>query len=164
MTGTWIRGVTAAAIISALALALAPRGPGRSALKLACGAVTVIMLIMPLKGFDIGRYAVFAARQRLSGSEIAERAEEDSLTVKSIIIEGRTRAYILDKAAELGIEAAQAEVELAVQEGTPYPAAVRLSGAADSEARVRLSEYLEGQLGIPGECQYWYTDDENTDP
>lgn len=161
MTGTWIGGITAAAVISALALTLAPRGPGYNAVKLACGAMTVIMLIMPLKGFDIKRYAAFSAQQRYTGERIAESAEEDSLAVKRIIIQGQARAYILDKAAELGIEDADAEVEIAVQGHTPYPAAARLRGAADDEARRRLTEYMEGQLGIPRERQYWDTDDEN---
>ncbi len=161
MTEAWIKGLTAAAVISALALTLAPKGPGYRTVKLACGAMTVIMLIMPLRDFDIDGFALFSAQLRYNGERIAERAGEDSLAVKRIIIQGRARAYILDKAAELGIRDPEAEVELSVRDGTPYPAAVRLRGSADGEARGRLARFIEGQLGIPEERQYWDTNDEN---
>ena len=159
MTGTWIGGITAAAVISALALTLAPRGPGYNAGKLACGAMTVIMLIMPLKGFDIKRYAAFSAQQRYTGERIAESAEEDSLAVKRIIIQGQARAYILDKAAELGIEDADAEVEIAVQINGKVKATITIDKNADKDSAIAagkdaLGDKLTGtivkEIYVPG--------------
>lgn len=161
MTGAWVTGLTAAGVISALALALTPQGTSRSAVKLACAAMTVIMLLMPLKGFDITQFARYSAQQRYEGENIARRAEEDAAGVRRIIIQGQAEAYILDKAAELGITDMRVSVQLSEEGQAPYPAAAHISAAADTEEKKKLAEFMEGQLGIPKERQYWDTDDEN---
>lgn len=73
--------------------------------------------------------------------------------MKSIIGE-ETGAYILDKAAELGISCQEVRVTCAVEEnGVPYPASVVLVGDLTEEEQARLSRRIEADLAIPAERQ-----------
>ena len=73
--------------------------------------------------------------------------------MKSIIGE-ETGAYILDKAAELGISCQEVRVTCAVEEnGVPYPASVVVLGDMTQEEQARLSRRIEADLAIPAEQQ-----------
>ena len=69
------------------------------------------------------------------------------------IIKGETEAYILDKAASLGVEL---EVDVLLEDMYPMaPKTVRLSGSVSPYVRNRLQNIIAEELGISKENQIW---------
>ena len=70
------------------------------------------------------------------------------------IISGRIQAYILDKAAALGLNIT-VELEMETRADTPYPKAVIIRGEAAPAQKQQLQQYLEQTFAIPVQRQVW---------
>ena len=151
----WVLGVAAAAILAALAQTLMPEGPVKRVGKLTCGLVLLAAVLRPLPLFDPG-----AGQRWLEGyfqqvEQIESGLEQDRQEQLKAVIEEKAAAYILDKAAQLGLSCT-VSVECRLDEtGTPLPAAAFIRGAATGDARDRLSAAIAGELGIPVQEQYF---------
>ena len=77
---------------------------------------------------------------------------DTSNTLKQII-KDKTEAYILDKAASLGVDL-QVDVILS-DTAPPLPVEVLLIGAASPYAKAQLSTMIADELGIAKEAQRW---------
>lgn len=159
---SWIIGICAGALICGIVQAISPKSGSGSAVRLACGFMTVALLIGPLKDFDFEEYALRLGEIRAAGGQYASAAISGGAEQIRTVIERECEAYILDKAAELGIENAAAAVSAKITDGGayPYPYSVELGGEADGEQRNRLSSFIEGELGVPAVRQYWSGKDE----
>lgn len=147
----WLTGVTCAAIIVALADSLMAGGTVRRIGRLAGGLLLLAAVVKPVLEVDLT--VLSAARLRLE-AEAVPAAEEAGLDLMKSIIGEETGAYILDKAAELGISCQEVRVTCAVEEnGVPYPASVVLVGDLTEEEQARLSRRIEADLAIPAERQ-----------
>ena len=71
------------------------------------------------------------------------------------LIESETEAYILDKAARMGLTVRIKVGTEENSEGVPVPVSAELTGTPSRE----LSRWIEAELGIPVERQVWL--DEN---
>ncbi|MDD6189759.1 MAG: hypothetical protein PUB32_09340 [Clostridiales bacterium] len=160
---SWIIGLCAGALICGIVQAVAPKTSSGNAVRLACGFMTVALLIGPLKSFDFEEYALRLGEIRARGGEYASQAISGGEEQIKAVIEDSCEAYILDKAAELGIMDATAAVSAKITDGGnyPYPYSVELGGEAEGEQKKRLSSYIEGELGVPAERQHWSGEDEN---
>lgn len=147
----WLTGVTCAAIIVALADSLMAGGTVRRIGRLAGGLLLLAAVVKPVLEVDLT--VLSAASLRLE-AEAVPAAEEAGLDLMKSIIGEETGAYILDKAAELGISCQEVRVICAVEEnGVPYPASVVLVGDLTEEEQARLSRRIEADLAIPAERQ-----------
>jgi len=159
---TWILGLTAAAFLAAIAMALTPKGRPRAVVGLVTGLVTVLALIAPILEFDYAAYAqnVSAFEVSLEARNEAWEASQDNMT--SLIIRERSEAYILDKAENLGLVGLDVEVATSRNAaGWHYPDRVWIVGEVSASQRSALSEFLAGTFGIPAERQYWSETDED---
>ena len=158
----WIIGICAGAIICAIAGALAPKGKSGNAVKLACGFMTVALLIGPISTFDFQQYAQGLSELKSMGDTYAGQAINMGGDILKSVIESDCETYILDKAEEIGISGLHANVSAEIEDGEdyPYPYSVELGGEAEGEQRKRLSSYIEGELGIPAERQDWSGENE----
>ena len=137
----WLTGVTCAAIIVALADSLMAGGTVRKIGRLAGGLLLLAAVVKP----------VYRAQ---STARPVPAAEEAGLDLMKSIIGEETGAYILDKAAELGISCREVRVTCAVEEnGVPYPASVVVLGDMTQEEQALLSRRIEADLAIPAEQQ-----------
>ena len=97
----WLIGVTAAAILCALADRLMPEGSVRRVSKLAMGLVMLAALLRPLVQVETSSpldvWADYQARTAAQAQEL--EAERDQAMKR--IIEQEFSAYIVDKAAQL---------------------------------------------------------------
>ena len=146
----WLLGVTAAAMLLAMAEGLTPKGTVRQIGKLTGGLVLMVAVLQPILKIDYGAMSGALSRFRDDlGIYEAEPAEENFQLMKSII-EARSAAYIQDKAADLGIQC-QAEIICTAgsTEEYPYPAAVIVEGRLTQEQINRLRTLIEGDLAIP---------------
>ena len=147
----WLTGVTCAAIIVALADSLMAGGTVRRVGRLAGGLLLLAAVVKPVLELDP---AVLSAASLRLEAEAVPAAEEAGLDLMKSIIGEETGAYILDKAAELGISCQEVRVTCAVEEnGVPYPASVVVLGDMTQEEQDRLSRRIEADLAIPAERQ-----------
>ena len=153
----WLTGVTCAAIIVALADSLMAGGTVRRIGRLAGGLLLLAAVVKPVLEVDLN--VLSAASLRLEAEAAAvPAAEEAGLDLMKSIIGEETGAYILDKAAELGISCQEVRVTCAVEEnGVPYPASVVVLGDMTQEEQDRLSRRIEADLAIPAERQTYET-------
>lgn len=160
MTGAvrgWLLGVTAAALVLALAETLAPEGGAKKVCRLAGGMALLLAAAGPLAGLLDGGLlarAVDGWRDQAERYEL-ELEEKNDLFYLSII-EEETAAYVMDKAKEFGFDC-QAEVTYGYDEdGVPRPWEVTARGTWTVEQREQLSRLLEEELGVPPRRQFYH--------
>ncbi len=154
----WVRALTAAGLFTGAVLTLGPGGKAGKVLRLVCAMLLLAVLLFPLGRLDYGAYAEELSRRRLLGLDLSARGQEGSLRLLGSIIQERTEAYILERAAALGIRASEAKVVLAEGEEVPYPWSAELWLAEGSAGEQALADLLEGELGIPPGRQVWHVD------
>jgi hypothetical protein len=157
----WIVGVTGAAAIAAVSLAVTPEGRAKRVVSLVCGLVVIIMLISPISelDYDALRDSVFGGGEDAYAGETPFDNANEKLTGR--IIEEKYAAYILDKGAALGITDLEAQVR--VRRGTDGAWAtesVTIATAAEKALRDKLAYALEAMLGLPPEELIWRVKDE----
>ena len=150
----WLLGVTAAALVLALAETLAPEGGAKKVCRLAGGLALLLAAVGPVLGVLDGSalaQAVESWKSRSQSYELALEEQRDQLYLA--IIEEETAAYVMDKARELGFECA-AEVTYGYDEdGVPCPWEVTARGAWTEGQRSQLERLLEEELGVPVQRQ-----------
>jgi len=150
----YLISVTAASIICGIVNALAgKRGAVSSVLKLLTGLFLALTVIRPVIRLSLSEIELYLD----SISTKADAAVADGEIVASrelaSIIKAETEAYILDKAASLGVDL-QVDVILS-DNAPPLPVEVLLIGAASPYAKAQLSAMIADELGIPKEAQRW---------
>lgn len=152
----WLLGVTAAALVLALAETLAPEGGVKRVCRLAGGLALLLAAVGPVAGVLDGSaltQAVDSWRNETKGYELELEEQRDQFYLT--IIEAETAAYVMDKAREFGFECS-AEVTYGYDEdGVPCPWEVTAQGAWTQEQRARLERLLEEELGVPAQRQYY---------
>ena len=151
----WVRAVTGAALLSALALALAPAGQVKKVVRLAAGAACVLALLSPLGEPDTEDLARDLAGYREAQQQLVADAKETAAGLERTVIEEACAAYIWDKAGQLGLSLTSAEVRVRwCDEGYWYPSAAEICAPPGQETDgLRLA--IAGELGIPEEQQEW---------
>lgn len=151
----WLIGITAAAMVAALADALAPDGTVKKIGKLAGGLLMIVAVVQPVIGIDLDVMSGILTEYRMEADVNSAALEVENQRLMKIIIEDEVGAYILDKAAELGIECT---VEVDCYEGDDgnfYPAAVTVYGELTQAQATSMSRMIEGDLAIPAENQHY---------
>lgn len=147
----WLTGVTCAALVAALSDSLTTGGAVRRVGRLAGGLLLLAAVVKPVLEVDL---AALSASSVMLEVEDLPAAEEAGVDLMKTIIGQETGAYILDKAAELGIPCQEVRVTCAVEEnGVPYPQSVVLVGDMTQAQRRELSRRIEEDLAIPEERQ-----------
>ena len=151
----WLIGITAAAIILALADILMPEGSVKRIGKFAGGLLLMLAILRPVLSLDYEVLAGSLANFRYEVQEYSMSLEIENERLKKIIIEDRTGAYIRDKAAELGISCTVA-VQCRVHEKEQlYPVSVTVYGEMTPEQNAKLIRIIEAEISIPPEMQYY---------
>ena len=137
--------LTAGAFLSAGLLALIPKGTSKKAAAVLCGLVMLLLALTPLAQLDYDALSEAISRLELEKEEARTGIEIRNQELVARIISGRVQAYILDKAASLGLTRA----------ATPYPKAVTIHGEATPAQKQQLQQYLEQTFAIPVQRQVW---------
>lgn len=152
----WLLGVTATALVLALAETLAPEGSVKKVCKLAGGLALLLAAVGPALGLLDGGWITQAVDNWRSRSQSCEQELEDQRDQFYLsIIEEETAAYVMDKARELGLDC-EAEVTYGYDEdGAPCPREVAARGTWTEKQREALTRLLEEELGVPAQRQYY---------
>ncbi|MCI9649009.1 stage III sporulation protein AF [Oscillibacter sp.] len=148
----WLTSVVAVTLLLTVAQTLIPEGNIRKIAAFTGGLALLAALLQPVLRTDLSRleldldaYGQAVEERRME----LEAAREEEL---ALVIASQTEAYILDKAAWLGLSlSVQVETETGA-EGVPLPWAAEIKGAWSEE----LAAYMERELGIPRERQVWH--------
>ena len=152
----WLLGVTAAALVLALAETLAPEGSVKKVCRLAGGLALLLAAAGPVTGVLDGSaltQAVEGWRNQSKRYELELEEQRDQFYLA--IIEEETAAYVMDKARGSGFECA-AEVTCGYDEnGVPCPWEVTARGEWTPERRAQMERLLEEELGVPAQRQHY---------
>ncbi|MBR2888762.1 MAG: hypothetical protein IKC09_00630 [Oscillospiraceae bacterium] len=146
--------VTAAAVLCALVNSLSgSRGMAGAVLKMVTGLVMAAVILGPLeKHWDLDLNRRFQELDQQVSAAVA-KGEEISQNALRQRIKQETEAYILDKAARLGLTL-EVRVDLS-DDDLPVPVGVTLRGAVSPAARAELEAMIRQDLGIGKEGQVW---------
>ena len=149
LLGKWLIGVTAAAILCALADSLMPDGGVRRVGKLALGLVMLAAILRPLARLEVSSPAELWEGYQAQTAVWAQALEEEREQTMKTIIEQEFAAYIVDKAEKLGAVCTAQVTCQAGENGVFLPQTAVLSGRSIPEQREALAQVLEEELGIP---------------
>lgn len=156
---SWLLTMVGVALITTIASFFASGGSMKHVLKLISGVAMAAALLSPLLKFD---FCAYAASLQLYSDSVAwdsSAVEESENRLNRTIIESECSAYILDKAAQLGVPLTDAHITVQWStDGVWYPYAVTLTHPGDAEQRAVLAGIIEADLGIPSERQEWRED------
>ena len=143
----YLFSLTAAALLSALVLALVPEGSVRRTVQLGCGLLLALTALSPLLKLDYDAIAKQIAEIRLDTETVRTGVEVQNRELQARIISEQAAAYIWDKADEMGV-ALEVEVEGSWQR------AISVARDADRGVRRRKTHGADtvhrGKSGDPG--------------
>lgn len=158
---SWILGLAGAAMVTAAAMTVTPEGKVKKIVGLICGLMMVIALLRPLVGFDYTSFSKYLTRYKNDAETFSSEIADENENLKSRIIEDKCEAYILDKGKSFGITDLTVIVTATWSEdGFWYPSGAKLMTNASTEARGKLGNSIEAELGIPQEELIWSMIDE----
>lgn len=150
----YIRAITGASLISAVVLRLlAGKGSAASIGKILVGIFMALTVISPIAQVELSDLwnlipdvTADASQATADGLAAAKKALAEGIST-------RVEAYILDKAAQMGVSLT---VRIALSDDAiPVPQKVWLQGNVSPYAKSRLQTVMEQELGIDKENQIW---------
>lgn len=152
----WLVGITCAAMVTALAEGLAPPGAVRKIGRFTGGLVLLIAVLKPIASVDGSALSQALTEYRLDLEGYRAQLEEVNNEAMKTIIEEQAAAYIVDKAAGLGLSC---RVQMEAQEGGewPVPWSVTVTGPLDKAQQEALTRQIEEDFAIPAERQFYET-------
>lgn len=132
---------------------LGKESSGYTIARLISGLLIAFTVISPILDVDLHNILNFTDTLYQSGEMAAQDGQRISETAMQTIIKSETEAYILDKAASLGVEL---EVDVLLEDTYPMaPKSVRVSGSISPYGRNWLQNVIAEELGISKENQIW---------
>ena len=150
----YILSIVAAAVVSAIAKGLlGNKTMVGKFVSLLCGIFIVVTVISPLRNIGFSGIADYFDNLSVDAQIYVDEGKSVAENQTADIIKSQVEAYVLEKAADMGLEIT-VEVELDGSNGY-VPCAVALSGKASPYAQAQLATYIEDTLGIAKEKQKW---------
>lgn len=159
--GGWLTGVTAAAILCALAERLMPEGAVRRVGKLALGLVMLFAMVRPLVQIPVESPADLFSEYQAQTAAQAQELEQGRDEAMKAIIEQEFAAYIVDKADQMGVVCTARVACQAGEDGVFLPQSAQVVGNFSPQQRETLAQMLEGELGLPRDRQTIQTKEES---
>ncbi len=152
----WIRLLCGLSILCGLARSFCPEGSGKRALSFVCAAVLLAGFVRALGGLNWEAYSLETDKLRQRQELFLQQSEETARSLDRTVIEREYGAYIMDMAADRGMDLKAAKVSAQWSlEGLWLPWSVALTGNLGAEEQALLSAWIEADLGIPKERQEW---------
>ena len=152
----WLHAVIYTGIVCSTALLLTPDGRVKKALAIICAVAMCASIASPLSELDFDAYSRAMANYKLDAERYTRQGEDYSKNLNRTIIEDECRAYILDKADEIGAVLSEVTVTaIWSSDGYWYPQSVRLVTSGPAAENSRLAQIIEANLGVPRTRQEW---------
>ena len=150
----YIISVTAAAIFCAIIKGLLnKKDPASAIIQLLSGLLLAYTVIAPWTKINITDISVFYSSISASAEQFVESGTGYVYSETASIIKEKSEAYILDKAASMGLDI-QVEIILGSTD-PPLPESAIITGSVSPYAKERLQVCFQDDLGIPKENLLW---------
>ena len=149
----WLIGVTAAAMLAAVARCLMPAGAVQQVGSLVCAMMMLWAVLSPLTPLSGTVFRDFDFAGQIQGQETELKQKSEQLM--KTLIEQECGTYIVDKAEQMGARC-QADVVCRMgEDGVWLPAKVCIAGDLTGQQRGELERIIEEELGIDREHQQY---------
>ena len=156
----WLLAVISVSLLCAAADALMPRGTVKRVGKLVCGLVLIGTIVSPFASLDVGAGQRWLDGCLASARDRKSELEEAVNTQMKGIIEQECAAYIVDKAAELGLDCtARVECRLS-DDGLYLPVRTEVAGPMTADVQGMLRRIISENLGVPDTEQIYKNEEE----
>lgn len=156
---SWLLAVITVSLLCAVADALMPSGAVKRVGRLVCGLVLIGAILSPLAALDLEGSRLWLEDYLISVQDREAELEETVNGQTKVIIEQKLSAYIVDKAAELGLTC-RARVECSLSEDGLYlPVRTEVAGSMTADVQGRLIWIIESDLGVPARSQIYVEED-----
>ena len=151
----WLLAVIAVSLLCAAAEALMPQGAVKRVGKLVCGLVLLAAILSPLTGLDLSGSQRWL-EDYLAALDLREAELEETVNGQMKgIIEQEYAAYIVDKAAQLGLRCTLRVECRETEEGLYLPLRAEVRGPLSDSDQTLLIRLIAEDLGIPAEAQLY---------
>ncbi len=140
---SWLLGITAAAILAALAESMMPEGGVKQVGKLVCGLALITAVLRPLGSVEVTDLVPMWEYDVQQSQVLQEEADRCMNT----IIEEEMSAYSMDKAAQLGVPCSIRIACRLDEAGVFLPASAEIFGVQE-EGRQTVAKFLCEDLGL----------------
>lgn len=148
---SWLLGIVFTSLAAGLARQLAPKGREQAMVRLVGGLLLALAILRPLAGGRWEGLELEIGPLELQGEELAETYRKNQQEALSAIIAEKTKAYIWDKANQLGLACQVTVATAAGESGIPLPDTVTILGPYSPA----LAACIEEEVGLPAEKQIW---------
>ena len=149
----YIISVSAAALICGILNSMMLKGTAKEVLKLVSGLFLAFCVIRPVSDIRLPELADIGESIREEAASAVTAGEEMAMDSARDSISEQLEAYILDKAASLGLDI-QVEVFL-TQDDSFLPESVTIRGSGTAQQKKELMEEITDALGITQEDITW---------
>lgn len=147
----YVLGVTAAAMLAAIACSMCTKGTMGALIKMIAGLIVAMTVLAPLVRIQLPDWREWSAAFAVDGEAAAAAGEEMARQAQASIIIGQVEAYIEDKAAAFGVHP---EVTVRL-DAEGVPTGVVLCGDVPPGVKEKLTGIIAEDLGIGKEDQEW---------
>lgn len=149
----WIFRMLCATLCCAVVTSLPLQESRKKIFRFLCGIFLTIVLLSGLPGVNLPELAKEILPDLSQLPAPAASGEEMSMdAIRQLIIQ-ETEAYILHKAADIGVDI---RVDVILSAGEfPVPESVVIQGTCADEQKALLSAMMAEELGVPEEEQRW---------
>lgn len=151
--GAYIFSVAATALLCGMITSLLQNCSVQKIAKFICGMILLTVVLRPVSSLGSLNKLEIPIPSFPEGQDLITSSVNGSQKAITEIIKQNTQAYIVDKAAELGLEI-RAEVVLS-NDALALPVAVTLYGNASPYLKLSLQEIIQEELNIAKENQVW---------
>lgn len=151
-----IRQLCMLSVLFGVLLDITPEGSVKKVSCIVCSAALISLILSGIKNTEVADYYTETARYREMSAAISANAQESNERLSRLVIQSECEEYIKDKATVLGITGIGVKITARWHsDGFWMPETVTLQGEGSQEAKVRLSDIIETELGIEKGNQTW---------
>ena len=149
--GRWLTAVISVSLLCAMAGALMPQGAVKQVGRLVCGLVLLAAILSPLRELDVDAGRRWLDSYLDSTGQWEAALKETVNRQMKTIIEEECAAYIVDKAAQLGLRCTLRVECRETEEGLYLPLRAEVCGPLSDSDQPLLIRLIAEDLGIPEE-------------
>lgn len=151
----WLLTIISASLLCAVADSLMPDGSVKQVGKLVRGLVLLCAVLMPAAHFDLADGQQWMEDYLATLEQQEEELREQYGMGLKAVIEEECAAYIVDKAADLGV-ICTAQVYCRLEDGLYLPDETQVTGKFTDVAQSQLTQLIWEDLGVPAVRQTFY--------
>ena len=152
----WILKIVVLSVICAITEEVMPPGGVKRVGKLACGLVIMWEMLTPVVQIQEYLKRDWNSEYELQLEQATQELKERVSWERKNIIENQYAAYIVDKAAQMGVTCT-VQVECREgEEGLYFPKNVKIIGEISDVEQSQMMQLLEKELEIPAQQQEYY--------